>query len=333
MDLKKIIISRTDSIGDVMLTLPMCVWLKENYPNATLTYLCRKYTKPVVDCFDVIDEVIEWDEMENLPTVERIQLFKSLEADAIIHVFPNKEIASLAKKVRIPMRVGTSHRTFHLLSCTHKVNFTRKKSPLHESQLNFELLRPFGLKEIPKLEDLSSKVLHFELPKITLGKELLDVLNNGRPSVALHPKSQGSAVEWPMENYLELAEKLVVKGYNVFFTGTENEGKQFKEKLRDREHVHDLSGRLSLKELIVFISELQVFVACSTGPLHIAGFLGVKTIGLFSPRIPIHPGRWQPLGNEVYVLVFNPNCPTCKKKKSCDCIESIQVADVLKEID
>ena len=55
-DLHKIIISRTDSIGDVMLTLPLCVWLKEKYPNTELVFLGRTYTESIVSSFSCIDQ-------------------------------------------------------------------------------------------------------------------------------------------------------------------------------------------------------------------------------------------------------------------------------------
>jgi ADP-heptose:LPS heptosyltransferase len=93
-----------------------------------------------------VDKFINWDDLLNAPKTERAQAFRALNADVIIHVFPNKEIAALAKKVRVPMRIGTSHRAYHLLTCTHRLNFTRKRSDFHEAQLNFELLKPFGVK-------------------------------------------------------------------------------------------------------------------------------------------------------------------------------------------
>ena len=125
---KRVIISRTDSIGDVLLTLPICAWIKETYPTATILFLGKGYTKSVVECYDLVDEFIDWKNYENQPKVEQIEGFRSLKADAIIHVFPNKDIASVAKKVRIPVRVGTSHRSYHLLTCTHRPNLTRKRS-------------------------------------------------------------------------------------------------------------------------------------------------------------------------------------------------------------
>ena len=43
-----IIVSRTDSIGDVMLTLPMMGMLRGHYPKARLVFLGRTYTEPVL---------------------------------------------------------------------------------------------------------------------------------------------------------------------------------------------------------------------------------------------------------------------------------------------
>jgi heptosyltransferase-3 len=329
----RIIISRTDSIGDVMLTLPMCVWLKKNIPDATLIFLGRGYTQAIVACFSVVDQFIDWKLIENLPTSQRSEALKELKADAIIHVFPNKEIAALARKARIPMKIGTSHRSFHLLSCSHRLNFSRKNSALHESQLNFELLKPLGLTAIPSMEEVMSMTSAFKVERCALPDNLAGLLEKNNKTVVLHPKSQGSALEWPLESYLKLANELVAKGYTVYFTGTEQEGDLFRSSLPINDNIIDLTGKLSLKELIYFISQVKNLVACSTGPLHIAGFLGVRAIGLFSPRKPIHPGRWQPIGTNVRVLVFDPNCPICKRKKSCQCIQEISVDRVLAEIE
>jgi heptosyltransferase-3 len=330
---KRIIISRTDSIGDVMLTLPLSAWIKNNFKGVHIIFLGSLYTKPIVDCYSSIDEFVDWKEIENLPTGQKTESFRNLKADIILHVFPNKEIASLAKKAKIETRIGTSHRTFHFLTCSHRINFTRKKSLLHESQLNFELLRPFGLTEIPTLEELNQITSNFiapleELPEFIIKK----ITNSNGKSVILHPKSQGSAVEWGLENYRSLSLKLEKLGYTVFFTGTEKEGEQYRSSIHFNDHIIDTSGKLTLNQLIDFISLCGSLVACSTGPLHIAGYLNCKVIGLFSPRKPIHPGRWKPLGSNVEILVNDENCVVCKKRRPCNCIEKISVERVLELI-
>ena len=326
---KRIIISRTDSIGDVLLTLPLCAWIKSTYPSATILFLGKGYTKSVVECYDQVDEFIDWKDFENQAKSEQLEKFRSLNADAIIHVFPNKNIASLAKKSRIPTRVGTSHRSYHLLTCTHRPNFTRKRSDLHESQLNHELLRPFGLVDIPSLEDVSKATSHFQAPSVALPSFLSKALQIDGKSIVLHPKSQGSAREWPIEKYIELTNELIKTGFTVFFTGTQAEGDTFRGQIPVHPKVIDTTGKLSLDELISFISKVDFLLACSTGPLHIAGYLGINTIGFFVPRRPIHPGRWKALGPNVSILVNDPECANCTKKADCNCIADISVERVL----
>lgn len=329
MNIERIIISRTDSIGDVILTLPICDWIKQHYPNAHIIFLGKDYTIPILNAYKAIDQVCDWSEFESLPTVQRLSRFRELNADAIIHVFPNKEIASLAKKVKIAHRIGTSHRSFHLLTCNHRVNFTRKRSDKHEAQLNFELLRPLGLKELPSVEEITESTRLFQ-PEVQQLPDNIEQFIQEHPNfVILHPKSQGSALEWPIEQYVTLNKLLNNKGIAVAYTGTEKEGVLFRGYLPSSQLTIDTSGTLSLEQLMTFIQKATGIVACSTGPLHIGGYLGTKTIGLFSSRRPIHPGRWHAIGKDTHYLVSDENCPVCTKGQECKCIERILPEQVL----
>ncbi|MES2798479.1 MAG: glycosyltransferase family 9 protein [Bacteroidota bacterium] len=327
--MKRIIISRTDSIGDVLLTLPFITWLRQKFPDAYLVYLGREYTEPIIACFP-IDEFLSWNSLEAMPSAERVQTIAKFNADTIIHVFPNKEIAALAKKAKIPNRIGTSHRSFHLLTCNQRVNFTRKNSDFHEAQLNFHLLKPLGCDTIPSIDEVKGMLSAFEANNQALPEAISAILSD--KGVVLHPKSQGSALEWPIEKYNRLALALVQRGYSVYFTGTAKEGDLFRSEIPVHPMIFDTTGKMNLTELITFIGKNKALVACSTGPLHIAGFLGLRTIGLFSPRKPIHPGRWAALGTNTEMLVFDQNCPKCKEKKACNCIENISVETVLSKL-
>lgn len=320
----RIIVSRTDSIGDVSLTLPMCAWIKDKFPNATLVFLGREYTRQIVSSFDKIDQFLALEDLSDLPLTQRVE---AIEADAIVHVFPNREIASLAKKARIPLRIGTSHRVFHWLTCNKRVSFTRKRSDLHESQLNFHLMYPLGLTEIPTIQEVQRLSAYFKpieqnLPSLF---QQIDLSN----AIILHPKSKGSALEWPLNYYVELSEKLIDLKTPVLFTGTEEEGKTFRHLIPKNPFVIDTTGQLSLGELIFLISKTKGLVACSTGPYHVAGLCNRRAVGLFSSRRPIHPGRWHALGKNSVWLTFDNNCSACLKGKKCVCIEKIPVSTVL----
>ncbi len=332
--IKRIIISRTDSIGDVVLTLPLCGILKNNFPNAEIYFLGKNYVKDIVESSVFINRFISYDQLLNSSQQEQIKTFNKLNADVIIHVFPNKKIAKIAKIAKIPLRIGTSRRLFHLFTCNRKVRFSRRKSDLHEAQLNTKLLYPLNINKEYSLNELSK---FYGLKNIKpVKKELSALIDEEKFNLILHPKSKGSAREWGLENFERLINLLPQKNFKIFITGTEQEGNLmsgFLEKNKDK--ITDLTGKMSLSDLISFINSIDALVAASTGPLHIAAALGKHALGIYAPMKPIHPGRWKPVGTNASVFVVDKECNKCKKGGICECIKDIsplQIAQKLKSL-
>lgn len=319
MNNKTIIISRTDSIGDVVLTLPMAGVIKKFYPNSKILFLGKTYTKPVVEMSKYVDEFINWDELQT--NKNAIEVLKNYKADVFIHVFPNKEIAKLVKATKIPLRIGTFGRLHHILTCNKKILFTRKKSDLHESQLNLKLLSPLGIAQHFELDELATLYGFEKIP--LLKPELQSLIDPNRFNLILHPKSKGSAKEWGLDNYLKLVDLLPKDQFKIFISGTAEEGILIGNTFNFDENVVSLIGKLSLTDFIAFIAKTDGLIAASTGPLHIAAALNKKAIGLYSPKRPIHPGRWKPVGQHAQTVIFDPNCEKCSKGLDCDCISKI----------
>ncbi|MBM2816266.1 MAG: hypothetical protein HW421_3028 [Ignavibacteria bacterium] len=318
----KIIISRTDGIGDVVLTLPLAGILKEWYPDCKIIFLGRGYTEPIVKCSKYIDEFLDWDEIENLTEEEQKKALRKTAADVIIHVFPNKKIARTAKKAGIPLRIGTSHRIYSWWFCNRNVNLSRKNSPLHEVQLNMKLLEPLGIVGDFSLEEISG---YFGLTKIAqLPEWNSGLLVKDKFNLILHPKTKGSAREWGIENFSKLIDFLPSEQYHIIITGTADEGRQLSALFsEERKNVIDATGKLDLSELISLINSADGLIAASTGPIHIAAALGKIALGLYAPMKPIHPGRWAPIGKNACFLVLDKNCNACRKTLDCECIRSI----------
>ena len=317
-----IIISRTDSIGDVVLTLPIAHVLKQKFPGCKIIFLGKSYTKPVIECCTSVDQIICWDETEKLDPQKQIDLFRSLKADCIVHVFPNKKVAALAKQARIPIRIGTSHRFFHWFSCNKLPNFTRKNSDLHEAQLNFELLAPLGIENKYSLKDIQG---FFDLTKIKpLNEELKNRIDRNRFNLILHPGSKGSAQEWSIGSFSELVKLLPKDKFQIFITGTKQEGEMIRDIFSKNDNVVNLTGKLSLPELISFIDNCDGLVAASTGPLHIAAVLGKRAIGLFSSKRPIFPLRWAPLGPKALFIESENVSEIMPKDVAAKLLSSIQ---------
>ncbi len=323
----KIIISRTDNIGDVVLTLPLAAFLKKKFPDGELIFLGKKYIKPLIDCCKNIDRFVDWDTLASIPEQERAIVLKDIGAEVIIHVFPRPEIARTAYKAGIKYRIGTSHRFYNWLYCNERVDFTRKNSPLHEAQLNFKLAEPLGITDIPSLDELGKSYGLTKLP--VLNEEWKKLLSKDKSNLVIHPLSRGSARNWDWKNYNRLIEILPKDKYNIFITGTEAESLPITENiLRYHSSVIDLTGKLDFVELIAFIANIDGLVAASTGPLHIGAALGKKAIGLYPSIRPMHPGRWAPLGPKAKFLALDKDCVECKKGSHCSCINTIKPEQV-----
>lgn len=304
LNINHILISRTDAIGDVVLTLPMAGYLRELYPAARISFLGRTYTGPVIKCSTCVDEFLDYDELLKLDENQQVAFLKSKQVDIIIHVFPNKHVSVLAKRAGIKTRIGTRNRVFHWFSCNFLVKLSRKKSDLHEAQLNLVLLKPLGLDLV---QTIPAIIYHNKFkPTIALPARFNDLLLKDQFNLILHPKSHGSGVEWGLDKFKQLAEELEASGVRVFITGSDKEQALLNDWVKTLPaNVTDVTGQMTLDELIAFIAAADGLVASGTGPLHLAGALGVHALGLFPASRPIHPGRWAPIGNKAEFLESN----------------------------
>jgi ADP-heptose:LPS heptosyltransferase len=333
------LVSRTDAIGDVVLTLPVCGWLKQRFPGCRVVLIGRSYTAAVAAAYPWVDEFLNVDELATLPPAGQVAQLRGYAAAAIIHVFPNRLLARLAKEAKIPVRIGTRNRLFHWLTCNRLVALSRRHSPLHEAQLNLQLLAPvgyaapFALPEVAELVRLTPAV-----PLAARWQALLADRQPGQLNIILHPRSRGSAREWGLDNYGALARQLHAAGHRVFVTGTKDEGVELVAAnwLRDYQPyiAADLTGAFALPEFIAFIAAADGLVAGSTGPLHLAAALSRHALGLYPPIRPMHPGRWGPLGPRAEYLVFDrPDCQDCRAAPAaCTCIRAITAAQVMARV-
>jgi heptosyltransferase III len=318
-----IIISRTDSIGDVVLTLPMAAVLKQYFPDAKIGFIGKLYTKPVIKACEYVDEFIDREDFLN-----REVTVCGNKPDTIIHVFPDADIAVRARKLGIGLRVGTTNRIYHWGTCNKLVKLSRRNANLHEAQLNLKLLESFGYKTNLSLEEIGQL---FGLTNLQpLPEKFTSLLSPGKYNLILHPKSQGSAREWGLNNFITLINLLDKNRYHIFISGTAKE-RNLLDPLFEKagNMVTDITGQMNLDEFISFIAAADGLVASSTGPLHIAAALGKDALGIYPPMRPIHPGRWAPLGPKATVFVLNKFCIDCKKNPSgCHCIMEITPAAI-----
>lgn len=332
--LRHIILSRTDGIGDMMLTLPLAGYIKQQSPTTRITMLARAYTVPIAESCAHIDDVLVWRDPTNFRDVS--PLIQLPPADAFIHVFPHRTIARLAADHHIPIRIGTSHRLYHWWTCNRLVNLGRKNSSLHEVQLNCRLAEPLFATDAP-IAKHDIPALYGFTPRSSAPENITTSTDFSR-TIILHPLSQGSAPRWHLTQWRILIEHILAQGWRVIITGSQREAlileplmALFVESLRSGAIINTC-GQLSLHQLISVIAQASALIAASTGPLHIAAALGIPCIGLYVRKRPFHAQRWGPLGQQTHIMEADTtSCVRCSSG-TCVCMDSIQPSAVLEKL-
>ncbi len=324
INIRTIIISRTDAIGDVVLTLPLATLIKKLFgEKIKVIFFGKTYTSSIINCCSSVDQFINYDTFSGFDKKGQSDFMKECNADAIIHVYPRNDIAIAAKNAGIPERIGTTNRIYHWLTCNRLVWLSRKNSTLHEAQLNVKLLKPIGhsgnilLREIQNLYHLKKII---ELPEKISG-----LLAGEKFRLIIHPKSNASGREWNIDNYRDLIRFLPEKKIQIIISGGKSEEVFINEWMNYLpSHVVNLAGKLSLEELIALLNSCDGIIAASTGPLHIAAALGKFALGIYPPIRPMNPIRWAPIGEKSVYLVSQKECSDCRSvPEKCHCINDV----------
>lgn len=289
-----VLISRTDKIGDVILTLPLINELKRLIPNSRISFLISRKLENLIDGYKDVDKVF---------FIEDVNINKFLSTnkfDVAISVFPRKELAMAFYKAGIKVRVGTAYRLYSVLF-NQRIKEHRKFAEKHEADYNLNLLSFLG-------KDISyEKKFFFKYSKeeYELLKNRLHSINLIDKYVVIHPGSKGSARDLPIDRILQIPEMIINNhpDYKIVLTGIPQEKpitQLFKEIYKDK--VIDLAGELSLRELMIVIDKSSLFISNSTGPIHIAGALNKNIIGFYPNSAPMNATRWRPLSDNAKVI-------------------------------
>ena len=295
---RSILVTRTDALGDLVLTLPVVRALRQRFPEARIDLLVRPYAEPIARAALDVDRVLIWTpEMSRNPRTKGRALFLEADCEAVVYGFPGRDVVVAGQAARIPMRMGSARRLHTLFRLTHRNWDGRRNSGGHESWHGLRLLLPLGIHA-----DRGYRRATYLASPGGLGKvEALLAGLEGAP-VLLHPGSHGSAANWAPASFGTLASALAERGIPVIFTGTEEEGRPFAEHLPVHPLVRSGFGQCNLTELLALQSEALVVVASSTGPLHTATALGTAGIGLYGPDAPEWAARWAPIGPNATAL-------------------------------
>jgi len=293
----KILVSRTDKIGDVILTLPVINEIKRLLPGSFVYFLISKRLGNLLEGYRDIGKLIY---TEDFNPSELKQFIMDNYITVSVSVFPEKSLAYTFFKAGVKHRAGTAYRWYSFLY-NHRIKEHRKYAVKHESDYNLNLLSFLT-------DDISyEKKFYFTYTETEYAK-LRNKLTEKhfyieKPFVIIHPGSKGSALDLPLNTFIEFHKKALEKfrDYNFVLTGIEQE-KGITGMFTKTENTYDLAGILNLRELMILTDKSRLFVSNSTGPIHIAGALSKNIIGFYPNSAPMNPTRWKPQSENPVII-------------------------------
>lgn len=327
-----VVLANPWSIGDVVMMLPLAGAIKRHWPEVRLIFAGRQ--PALTQACEFFDSIIDSEDMLADPGI-----LKRLKADVFLNPFSDENIARAGFAARVPIRVGNLFRRRTIVFCNRFVAYGPVRYG-HMLDYSMRHVQALGVSAYPLPSD------HRELYGLTrVGappEQLQRQLDPGRFNLILHPKSGGSAREWPLEHYLELARTLgKTNAFKLFLTGTQEERQAIERdcpELLRHELTTDLMGTLSRGELLAFIKVADGMLAASTGPLHLAAALGRYALGIFPTRPGLDIVSWKPLGPLARALSSPGTCGLrsrqCPKKPGppCVCTRALKPDEVVSRL-
>ncbi|MEI8176163.1 MAG: glycosyltransferase family 9 protein [Candidatus Omnitrophota bacterium] len=324
--IKKIVVIRTDRIGEVVLTTPVITAMREAYPGAHISMVVRPRVRPLVEDNPYIDEVIEY-----APPAAGLREAFWLRAaligrafDIAIVVNPRKESHLAVFLAGIPVRVGFDHKWAFLL--THKVKDLKALAARHEVEYNLDLPRAIGIEPRKKYPFIDVTV---PLEKITQKiKEASPTGSDICCLAAIHPCTSDPRKQWPLESFARAADMLVDKGYAVVVIAGVEEAPAARKMiaLMKRAPV-DLSGKLDLKELAALLESSKFLISADSGPVHIAAAVGTPVVALFGGASEgSKPKRWGPFGHG-HIVIQKQNINDITPEEVVAAVRSIKTSE------
>lgn len=275
----RILIGRTDALGDLAVSLSVQTRILERCPQAEIHWLVRPYTAPLLDLLPGISGI----HLREPDTDLRV-LIRNLGPDAVLNLsHRDRGIIPAAKAAGVPIRVARARGVGQILAATHLLWKSRMSTQRHEAQNVLDFLAPFGwdggCAAPPRLA--------LKEPATTRGLEELAGIPQPRLGVVTRGSGAGAfpSADW----WAKALPLLSGSGWHpVVLSPPEDSPLE----------PTDLVG------LLARMAACDVLIGPSTGPVHAAAALGVPVLCLMGLRANHAPSRWAPRGDQIQVIQY-----------------------------
>jgi heptosyltransferase II len=328
-DPRKILVVQPSWVGDAVMATPTLRALRELYPAAHISYLMRRYVKPVYAGMPWADPLITYRTGKTKAKAGKGQFFdlaarlRAARFDLAV-LLPNSfKTALVCKMAGIPRVVGYERdgRGFLLTDKLLPVKDRGKfiPSPIVNYYLGLAHYLGSGHRDLRLqlfVTEGEKREARDVLARCGLDPELERPASGGRPPlVVLNPGAAfGAAKCWRAEYFAELADRLIDElGATVLLSAAPKERTIVETIKRQMRHAPvDLStAGMTLGSLKEIVRRCDLMVTNDTGPRHIAAALDVPVVTVFGPTHPEWTEIYYAKERQVAVKVF---CGPCQKK-------------------
>ncbi|MBB3143040.1 glycosyltransferase family 9 protein [Halomonas organivorans] len=317
----RLLVVRNDKLGDFMLAWPALAALKAATPRPHVSVLVPDYTASMAHACPWVDEVII-DPGDKAGREGRRELLARLKAerfDALLTLFSTPRIGWLGWRASIPLRLAPATKWAQLFY-NRRITQRRSRSEKPEYAYNLELaealLEALGIAVPPRPTPPYWPLSADERARQREAVAVATGLDDDRPWLFLHPGSGGSAVNLTPEAYARLAvdvdARLREAGQAPAWVITAGPGESDNaDALCETLDSAGLEARRlppspGLEVFARRLAAADLFIAGSTGPLHVAACLNRATAGFYPSRRSATPLRWQTCNAEDRRLAFCP---------------------------
>ncbi len=333
-NVRRVLVVKLRSIGDTVLSTPSLIALRRFLPDAQIDILLEDWVAPVLDGFDVVDNVISVGKgsSERLKTAWKL---RGQKYDVAINLHGGTTATMFVRASGARHRIGYSYYQYpflynHLLSSS--TDFW-KREKTHSAEQLLALVGFVGVPVDPLIKTrLVAKQRSIDAIKARNPKfEISDL-----KFALLHPSTAFFTKQWPTENFARTAEFLVGKGLQIVAVGSKSEKAVLDDLRRFSTVPITTFDDLTLPEVTALASKARVFVGNDSGIAHIAAAVGTPSVVVFGSSNRDHWRPWTDAPNEI---VFEPfacqPCPgyECKEFGEPRCILSVKPSSVTAAID
>ena len=321
---KKIIISRTDKIGDLILSIPSFYMVRKMYPDSEIIILVKTYSYDIVKNIPYVDRIIKIEDYTRKELLEKIAYFK---ADTFISLYDDEFISQLALNSKAKVRIGPRSKLKSFFVYNKGVIQKRSKSIKNEAEYNLDLIKRMDKKLFEEKYEINTSIYLEEKNREVADKYYKQNKIFGK-TLIVNPFTGGSAKNITDIQYIELLKKIlfVMPSLTIILITHISQEERVEKMLTEigRKRVYTFSNGGDLLNTAAIIEKGNLYLGASTGPTHIAGSLKKLIVGIYPVKKTQSITRWGVFGTKTasYIVVDENNLKENYKNKNFECYDA-----------